>query len=367
VTDASRAVGVVSQLMGADTRETYWRDTREKYARMREARSGGGGKARMAIQDARAAAFAPDWPGYAPPRPSFLGARPVADIDLATLARYIDWTPYFSSWDLAGRFPAILEDDKFGPAARALWVDTQALLAQLIQEDWLKLSGVVGFWPANADGDDIIVWADDTRRHELKRFHTLRQQMEKTNDKAQFALSDFVAPAGIADYIGGFVVTAGHGEGERSRDFIARGDDYSSIILKALADRFAEAFAEALHERVRRQMWGYAPDEAMSADQLIAEAYRGIRPAPGYPAQPDHTEKATLFDLLDATRHAGVELTSSFAMTPPASVSGLYLSHPEAVYFAVGRIGRDQVEDYARRKGWDVATAERWLAPILNY
>jgi 5-methyltetrahydrofolate--homocysteine methyltransferase len=247
------------------------------------------------------------------------------------------------------------------------------MMQRLIGEQWLKPRGVIGFWPANADGDDIVVWTDESRKKERARFFTLRQQMEKTNDKGHFALADFVAPISLknggegADYVGGFAVTAGHGEAERAARFVAAGDDYSSIMLKALADRFAEAFAEYMHERVRRELWGYSPDETLSNDDLISERYRGIRPAPGYPAQPDHTEKQTLFELLDATSATGIELTSSFAMTPPASVSGLYLAHPDAVYFAVGRIEKDQVEDYARRKGWDVATAQRWLGPILNY
>jgi 5-methyltetrahydrofolate--homocysteine methyltransferase len=242
------------------------------------------------------------------------------------------------------------------------------MLQRLIGEQWLRPRGVVGFWPANADGDDIIVWSDDTRKTERARFFTLRQQMEKTNEKGQFALSDFIGPkGGGADYVGGFAVTAGHGEAEKAAEFVAKGDDYSSIMVKALADRFAEAFAEYLHERVRRELWGYSPDETFSNEELIAEGYRGIRPAPGYPSQPDHTEKKTLFELLDATSKSGIELTSSYAMTPPASVSGLYIAHPEAVYFAVGRIEKDQVEDYARRKGWDMSTAQRWLGPILNY
>lgn len=236
----------------------------------------------------------------------------------------------------------------------------------MIGEQWIQAKGVVGFWPANQEGDDVVLWQDEKRDTEIGRFHMLRQQMEKTNDKGQFAISDFVAPK-APDYVGGFAVTAGHGELAKAKEFVDKGDDYSSIIVKALADRFAEAFAEYLHEQVRRELWGYAASEGLSNEDLIAEKYRGIRPAPGYPSQPDHTEKKTLFDLLDATAKAGIELTSSFAMNPPASVSGMYFSHPDAVYFAVGRIEKDQVEDYARRKGWDLATAERWLRPILNY
>ncbi len=365
VLDASRAVGVVSQLIGDDSRDRFWAEMKEKYAKIRDSRSGGQAKARVSLEAARAMAPKIVWAGYTPPKPSFLGTRTI-EADLATLARYIDWTPYFASWDLVGRYPMILEDDIVGEAAKSLWNDTQAILQRMIGEQWIKAKGVVGFWPANRAGDDVIVWSDEAREKELGRFHTLRQQMEKTNDKGQFALSDYVATQG-ADYIGGFAVTAGHGELEKAKEFVDKGDDYSSIIVKALADRFAEAFAEYLHEQVRRELWGYAPDEALANDDLIAEKYQGIRPAPGYPSQPDHTEKRTLFDLLGATEKAGIELTSSFAMNPPASVSGMYFSHPEAVYFAVGRIEKDQVEDYAARKGWDLATAERWLRPILNY
>lgn len=368
VLDASRAVGVVSALIGEESREAYWADVKSRYSRMRESRAGGNAKPRLSIERAREAAHTPDWAAYTPPRPTFLGAREIKDFSLSELARYIDWTPYFASWELAGRFPDILQDDVVGASARSLWVDTQKMMERLVAEKWLQPRGVIGFWPANSDGDDIVIWTDESRTVERARFHTLRQQMEKENGRGQFALADFVAPLGRAqDYIGGFAVTTGHGEAERSAEFVAKNDDYSSIMLKALADRFAEAFAEAMHERVRKRDWGYAPEEHLSTQDLIAEAYRGIRPAPGYPCQPDHTEKTTLFDLLGARLNTGLELTSSFAMTPAASVSGLYLSHPEAVYFAVGRIERDQVEDYARRKRWDVAEAERWLAPILNY
>jgi 5-methyltetrahydrofolate--homocysteine methyltransferase len=365
VLDASRAVGVVSQLIGDDSRDKFWADMREKYQKIRDSRSGGQAKARVSLEAARAMAPKIGWAGYTPPKPSFLGMRAI-EADLATLARYIDWTPYFASWDLVGRYPMILEDDVVGEAAKSLWNDTQAILQRMIGEQWITAKGAVGFWPANRAGDDVIVWSDETRTKEAARFHTLRQQMEKTNEKGQLALADYIATQG-ADYIGGFAVTAGHGELEKAKEFVDKGDDYSSIIVKALADRFAEAFAEYLHEQVRRELWGYVPDEALPNEDLIAEKYQGIRPAPGYPSQPDHTEKQTLFNLLGATEKAGIELTSSFAMNPPASVSGMYFSHPEAVYFAVGRIEKDQVEDYAARKGWDLATAERWLRPILNY
>ncbi|MEO1965082.1 methionine synthase [Hyphomonas sp.] len=359
VTDASRAVGVVSALLSAGEKQGLVEQTRARYQRMRESRQGGPPKPRLPIEVAREKALKPDWEAYERPAPTFSGAQTFEDIDLATLARYIDWTPYFSAWDLAGKYPAILEDEIVGEAATTLWRDTEVMMQQLVGEAWLKPKAVVGFWKANRDGDDIRLETGDV-------FHTLRQQMEKDNTRANFAMSDFIAPEG-EDWIGGFCVTAG-GEAEAiASEFAKKGDDYSSIMVKALADRFAEAMAEYMHERVRRELWAYAPDETLTNSDLIAEKYQGIRPAPGYPSQPDHTEKETLFRLLDAENRIGVSLTSSFAMTPAASVSGMYFAHPEAVYFAVGRIEKDQVEDYARRKGWDLRTAERWLAPILNY
>ncbi|MGA1343435.1 MAG: methionine synthase [Hyphomonas sp.] len=359
VADASRAVGVVSALLNEADRPALVAQTRARYERMREARKEGPPKPRLALAEARRAAFRPDWKTYTAPRPTFTGARRFDEIDLATLARYIDWTPYFSAWDLAGRFPQILEDEVVGEAARGLWRDTGAMMQQLIGEAWFRPRAVIGFWGANSVGDDIRLETGDT-------LFTLRQQMQKDNQRANYALADFVAPEG-EDWIGAFVVTAGPEADALAEAFRAKGDDYSSIMVKALADRFAEAMAEYMHERVRRELWAYAPDEALTTEALIAETYRGIRPAPGYPAQPEHTEKATLFRLLDAEKHIGVSLTSSYAMSPAASVSGLYLAHPDAVYFALGRIERDQVEDYARRKGWDIRTAERWLAPVLNY
>ena len=359
VLDASRAVGVVSTLLNDDDRPALVAQTRARYERMREARKDGPPKARLALAEARKAAFRADWNSYTAPKPAFTGARSFEDIDLATLARYIDWTPYFSAWDLAGRFPQILEDETVGEAARGLWRDTEAMMQQLIGEAWFRPKAVVGFWGANAVGDDIRLETGDT-------FFTLRQQMMKDNERANYALSDFLAPEG-EDWIGGFVVTAGAEADAIAETFKAKGDDYSSIMCKALADRFAEAMAEYMHARVRRELWAYAPDEALTTEEMIAEKYRGIRPAPGYPSQPEHTEKATLFRLLDAEKLIGVSLTSSYAMSPAASVSGLYIAHPDAIYFALGRIERDQVEDYARRKGWDTRTAERWLAPVLNY
>lgn len=368
VLDASRAVPVVGQLLSDEERPAFWENTKANFERIRERRSGGVAKPRYPIEEAREKRTQIDWSDYTPPKPLQPGLTTIDDVDLAELARYIDWTPFFMSWDLKGTYPAILEDEKRGEAARTLWADAQAMLQQLIGEQWLTCKGVVGLWPANADGDDIIVWNSEERDEEAARFFSIRQQMIKDNDRGQTALSDFIAPTDEGkDWVGGFVVTAGHGELEKAKEFADAGDDYSSIMVKALADRFAEAFAEMLHERVRKSIWGYAPDEAFENEALIKEEFDGIRPAPGYPSQPDHTEKETLFDLLEARERTGVDLTTSCAMTPPASVSGLYFSHPDSAYFAVGRIEKDQVENYAERKGWDLRKAERWLGPILNY
>lgn len=374
VLDASRAVGVVSNLLSPTEKGRVQEATRAEYAKVREQYARGqGNRARATLAEARENALRPDFEAYEPPRPSFTGTRSFVAYDLAELARHIDWSPFFASWELVGRFPQILEDDVVGEAARDLYRDATAMLEKIIAEKWFEARGVVGFWPAAADGDDIVVYADEDRGAELTRLHSLRQQMPKDKSRedggrANVALADFVAPVGgKPDWIGGFAVTAGHGEIEVAQRFKEAGDDYSAILATALADRLAEAFAEAMHRKVRTELWGYAPDEPFDIDALIGERYRGVRPAPGYPAQPDHTEKATLFELLDATAATGMELTESFAMNPPASVSGLYFSHPEAHYFGVGRIEKDQVEDYAKRKGWDLKTAERWLAPLLNY
>jgi 5-methyltetrahydrofolate--homocysteine methyltransferase len=369
VEDASRAVGVVSGLLSPEERESNIANTRAAYVKVREqfARSRDQ-KARASLADARANRFAIDWKDYAPPKPSFLGVRDFQAYDLAELARCIDWSPFFQSWDLVGRYPAVLEDDVVGEAARSLWADAEPWLDRIIAEKLFTARGVVGFWPAQAEGDDIVLYTDESRNQELARLHTLRQQMAKAEGRTNAALADFIAPVGgPADYVGLFAVTAGHGERELAASLRAAGDDYGAIIVAALADRLAEAFAERLHQRVRTELWGYAPNESLTTDDLIAERYVGIRPAPGYPAQPDHTEKATLFRLLEAESRAGMGLTESFAMTPAASVSGLYFSHPQAHYFGVGKIDADQAADYAARKGWTLATAEKWLSPILNY
>ncbi|HXZ16602.1 MAG TPA: vitamin B12 dependent-methionine synthase activation domain-containing protein, partial [Roseiarcus sp.] len=296
--------------------------------------------------------------------PTFLGARVFETYDLADIARFIDWTPFFQTWELKGRYPAILDDPKQGTAAKTLFEDAQAMLQRIIAEKWLHPKAVVGFWPAAREGDDVALFAEDARQTRIATLHTLRQQLGKRDGRPNLALADFVGPR---DYIGGFVVTAGAEDEAIAKRFEGANDDYSSILVKALADRLAEAFAEAMHARVRRELWGYAPKEAFTPEELIGEPYRGIRPAPGYPAQPDHTEKATLFRLLDAERAIGVRLTESYAMWPASSVSGLYIAHPDAHYFGVAKVERDQVEDYARRKGVSVAEVERWLAPVLNY
>ncbi|MEQ8600340.1 MAG: methionine synthase [Devosia sp.] len=370
VNDASRAVGVVSNLLSDETKVTFIEQVRAEYAKAAAAHERAESeKRRLPLETARSNAFKPDWSGYAPPAPNFLGKRSFTDFDLSELARYIDWTPFFQTWELKGRYPAILDDEKQGEAARALWADAQKMLKQIIDEKWFAPKAVLGFWPANAVGDDVRLFTDEDRQSELATFFTLRQQLSKRDGKPNMALSDFVAPAdsGKPDYIGGFVVTAGIEEVAIAERFERANDDYSSILVKALADRFAEAMAEYMHERVRKEYWGYAPDEALSPDELVGEPYQGIRPAPGYPAQPDHTEKTTLFELLDAENSVGVSLTESYAMWPGSSVSGIYMSHPDSYYFGVAKVERDQVLDYALRKGMDVEEVERWLAPILNY
>ena len=370
VTDASRAVGVVSSLLAEDGNETYVDGIKGEYAKVAEAHARAEAeKQRQPLASARENAVKLDWSAYKPTKPSFKGTKVFEEYDLAELARYIDWTPFFQTWELKGRFPAILDDEKQGEAARQLYADAQAMLEKIIAENWFRPRAVIGFWPANAVGDDIRLFRDDSRKEELATFFTLRQQIAKREGRANVALSDFVAPleTGVPDYVGGFVVTAGIEEVAIAERFERANDDYSSILVKALADRFAEAFAERMHERVRREFWGYSPDEAFTPEELISESYGGIRPAPGYPAQPDHTEKVTLFSLLDATKATGVTLTESYAMWPGSSVSGLYIGHPDSYYFGVAKVERDQVEDYAARKGMDVREVERWLGPVLNY
>jgi len=368
VTDASRAVGVASQLLSETQSDGYKAEILSDYLAMAEAHARSREDAvRVPIAKARDNGFQPQQ-AHVPVKPSFLGTKVFDDYNLAELRDYIDWTPFFQSWDLHGRYPAILTDKVVGEAATALFEDAQAMLDKMIAEKWLTAKAVIGFWPAARDGDDVVVYEDDTRSSERARLHTIRQQMERKNRRANFALADFIEPIGGAhDYIGGFAVTSGHGEDDVAKKFEAAGDDYSSILSKALADRLAEAFAERMHQRVRTEFWGYAAQENLDNEQLIEEKYQGIRPAPGYPAQPDHTEKQTLFALLDATEAVDITLTESFAMWPGAAVSGLYFSHPESQYFGVGKIARDQVEDYAARKNMSVEECEKWLAPILSY
>jgi len=370
VNDASRAVGVVSALLSNDAKAEYVDGVRAEYKKVADAHARSEAeKQRLPLAKARANAHKVDWSTYAPPKPSFTGVKVFENWDLRELSRYIDWTPFFQTWELKGRYPRILEDEAQGPAARQLFEDAQAMLTKIITEKWFAPRGVIGFWPANAVGDDIRLFTDEGRSQELATFFTLRQQLTKRDGKANVALSDFVAPAdsGKADYIGGFIVTAGIEEVAIAERFERANDDYSSIMVKALADRFAEAFAERMHEKVRREFWGYAADESFAPDALIGEPYRGIRPAPGYPAQPDHTEKKTLFRLLDGERNAGVSLTESYAMWPGSSVSGIYLAHPESYYFGVAKVERDQVEDNAHRKDMPLAEVEPRLGPILNY
>ncbi len=373
VHDASRAVGVAQALLSKTEAERYVAEVRENYTAMRVAHSQQHrGRDRLPLAAARANRLKLTFDdGYRPPKPATTGLTVFADYDLAELVGRIDWGPYFQVWELSGRFPQILDDPLVGETARSVYADAQAMLQRIVGEKWLKTRGVIGFWPANSIGeDDIEVFADESRTGVLAVIHTLRQQMARDRkDRPNLALADFIAPkeSGIPDWIGGFAVTTGHGLDEVVADFAKRHDDYASITAKALADRLAEAFAERMHEHVRKEFWGYAADERLSNEQLIAEAYRGIRPAPGYPACPDHTEKRTLFDLLRATDNAGIVLTESFAMWPAAAVSGYYFSHPEARYFGLGRIHKDQVEDYARRKGMSLADCERWLAPNLAY
>jgi len=368
VNDASRAVGVVSALLSQETRAATIQAVRDEYRKVAEAHERSeADKVRVPLAKARANAMQIDWSAYRPVAPSFLGTRVFGSYDLKELARYIDWTPFFQTWELKGRYPAILDDPEQGAAARGLFDDAQGMLRQIVEQQWFAPKAVVGFWPAARIDDDIALYGDEARTTAIATLHTLRQQLGRRDGRPNLALADFVAPEPMSDYVGAFVVTAGAEDEAIARRFQHANDDYSSILVKALGDRLAEAFAEAMHARVRRELWGHAPDEAFTPEELIAEPYRGIRPAPGYPAQPDHTEKATLFRLLDAEPAIGVKLTESYAMWPASSVSGLYIAHPEAHYFGVAKIERDQVEDYAARKGMPVEEVERWLAPVLNY
>jgi len=370
VKDASRSVGVCQALASREGRADYLARIQAEHATRRAQHAGKRVKApALSLEEARSRRPAIGWGEYKPTVPRFLGTRVLDDIPLRDLVRYIDWMPFFNAWEFSGTFPAILDDPAKGPAARQLWEDAQRMLERLVRERWLQARAVVGFFPAASVDEDIEVYAGPDRGQVACRLHHLRQQKAKAEGQPQLCLADFVAPAdsGVADYLGAFAVTAGLGLEEHVARFEAAHDDYSAILLKALADRFAEAAAEALHERVRRELWGYAPDERLSNEQLVREEYRGIRPAPGYPACPDHTEKDTLWQLLDAESATGIRLTESFAMYPTASVSGWYIAHPDSRYFAVGQVAVDQVRDYAARKGMPVEDVERWLAPNLGY
>ena len=368
VLDASRSVGVVEKLINPEARPRLAADNRELQKQLVASHEKRQEAKLVPYADALTRRFRTDWKAVDVPKPEFIGTRVLNDVPLATLREFIDWSPFFLTWELKGKFPRIFEDPALGEAARKLFDDARRLLDRIATERLLGARGVYGFWPAASQGDDIIVYSDDTRSKEIGRFHALRQQWERKGQDAFYSLADFVAPVGSGrqDYIGAFAVTAGIGADELAARFERDHDDYNAIMIKALADRLAEAFAEWLHASVRKQ-WGYGGREQLSNEELIAEKYRGIRPAPGYPSQPDHTEKQTLFKLLDAERATSIRLTESFAMHPAASVSGLYFAHPESRYFAVDRITRDQVEDYARRKGMSVSEVERWLAPNLGY
>ncbi len=368
VTDASRAVGVASNLLSADLKDEFVNSVREEYVEVRERHKGREAKTKQhSLEEARRNKF--NWGNYEPVKPSFLGIKVIDSVSLDTLAGYIDWSPFFQTWEMAGSYPKILDDKVIGIEARILFKDAQDMLKKIISEQWVTARAVIGLFPANSDGDDVVVYTDDTRTQKKATLHHLRQQNVKAPGRANYCLSDFIAPidSGKADYIGAFAVTTGIGIEQKLQEFELDNDDYSSIMLKALADRLAEAFAEYMHQVVRKDYWGYAEDETHETEQLINETYQGIRPAPGYPACPDHTEKGKLFELLNATENTTIELTESYAMYPASAVSGWYFSHPESQYFNVGKIDKDQLQDYARRKGIAEEVAERWLAAHLHH
>jgi 5-methyltetrahydrofolate--homocysteine methyltransferase len=388
VKDASRSVPITASLLSDDRRQKLLDDVQADYESLRTRHSAKNDRPMISLEQARERATPVDWASYRPPRPHLLlqqdhAVSPIVGIrgghsqhvrvfrgyDLGDLRRYIDWQPFFNAWEMKGAFPDILNNPSSGPAARKLYDDAQEMLDRIVDERWLTASGVVGLFPANSVGDDIEVYLDEDREEPVTVLHQLRQQGQHREGVPNRSLADFVAPkaTGLKDYVGAFAVTAGLGASERVEAFRKDVDDYNAILLEALADRLAEAFAERLHERVRRELWGYAPDERLDSVGLIKERYDGIRPAPGYPASPEHTEKQAIWSLLDVEGTTGMTLTESMAMQPGASVSGIYFSHPESQYFVVGRLGRDQVQDYADRKGWTLAEAEKWLSPSLGY
>jgi 5-methyltetrahydrofolate--homocysteine methyltransferase len=369
VTDASRGVNVMTTLLSEGRSKEFISSVRDEYQEIRERYAKRSEKLELLpYRDAVEAGPTLDWQNYTPPIPQRLGVTTLTDFSITELIETIDWTPFFMTWELAGKFPRILTDEVVGESASELYADALAMLDTIVAEGWLEARAVVGLWPANRSGpDDITVYADEQRQQPIAVIHALRQQAKKGAPGPHYSLADFVAPSGLKDYLGGFAVTTGHGVAEQVARFEADADDYNAILLKALADRLAESLAEALHRRVRTELWSYAGGENLSNVELIKESYQGIRPAPGYPACPDHRQKTTLFELLGAESATGIQLTESLAMLPAASVSGWYFSHPEARYFGVGKIGRDQVEDYACRAGLELAEAERWLGPNLGY
>jgi 5-methyltetrahydrofolate--homocysteine methyltransferase len=369
VRDASRSVGVVSHLMSSERQQTFTEQTREEYAEIRERRAKNRQQANLlpfAVAQERRSTL--DWRNYQPPSPRRIGTKVFEDYPLAELVDYIDWNPFFTTWGLRGKYPNILENPEVGEEARKLLKDAETLLRIIVEEKKFQARAVVGLFPANGVSEDTEIYADEARAETIATLHHLRQQTEQPFTRPNLSLGDFIAPktTGVPDYIGGFAVTTGIGVSEFCAEFEREQDDYNSIMAKALADRLAEAFAERMHQHVRTRLWGYANDERLDNEALIAKKYRGIRPAPGYPACPDHTQKRTLFDLLKATENTGISLTESLAMFPAASVSGWYYSHPEARYFSIARIGEDQVADYAERTEMDLETARRWLKPLLT-
>ena len=370
VKDASRSVPVAAALLDDKQRPALLEATEKDYASLRERHAQKSERPMLTLEKARANRTPIEWDGYTPPVPAQgLGVREFLDYDVAELREYIDWQPFFNAWEMKGRFPDILNNPVSGETARKLYDDAQEMLDTLIKEKWLTANGVIGFFPANAVGDDFEVYTDESRTEVLTTLHNLRQQGEHRDGIPNRSLGDYIAPkdTGLADYVGAFAVTTGLGSGDKIAEFKAANDDYNAILLESLADRLAEAFAERMHQRVRKEFWGFQPDEQLDNEALIGEKYVGIRPAPGYPACPEHTEKATLWELMDVKERTGIELTESMAMWPGAAVSGWYFSHPQSQYFVVGRMAQDQVADYAKRKGWTLQEAERWLGPNLGY
>ena len=370
VLDASRSVNVVGQLLGKDTFDPFTKNIREEYVELRENHKRKQSEKKLiSLEEARANAPKIKFSSEVITKPAKVGVFNLSDYPLAEIRDYIDWTPFFLTWELKGRYPAIFENKDYGNEAKKIFADANTLIDKIIEQKSITANGVCGIFPANSIGDDIEVYADESRKGILATLHTLRQQSQKAANVPNIALSDFIAPkdSDISDYIGTFAVTTGLGTDKLAKAFEDQHDDYNSIMIKAVCDRLAEAFAELLHAKVRKEFWGYSSKEDLSNEELVSEKYQGIRPAPGYPAQPDHTEKLTLFKLLDAEKNSGIKLTESLAMYPAASVCGLYFAHPDSKYFNVGKLAKDQVQDYAKRKGMSTKEVEKWLSSILNY